>query len=411
MTTTERLIFTDLENNNNKWWNGEWANNTVKVNFGRVGDKIGQSKTHVLLNDFEAKKKFDSLIREKLRKGYTRQLTMTDISTNVAFVAKVQIKHNNDPETSALIDFLIKRNIHAIEGTTSIRLEAGRLTTPLGPVTPEGLDQAEVLLNRMAIDISDLPNLANLYMRIVPRDIGRRKVKTDPMMLFGSVEKLQAEQALVDSLRAVVKDIEQKASNDGPPVFQTQLSILDATAGDFSHINKTFLSTMNSRHQSYSYRLYRVWEMRIQSMDERFDKAIGNVKRLWHGTRDANLLSILKNGYIIPKQGGSVVITGRMFGDGIYFSDQSTKSLNYCIGQAPGQYGRDSSARVFMLLNDVAMGKEYMPSSGYGFNGRLPQGYNSCFAKAGYAGVMNNEQIVYDVRQVKPVYLCEFRNG
>ena len=53
---------------------------------------------------------------------------------------------------------------------------------------------------------------------------------------------------------------------------------------------------------------------------------IGNVMELWHGTRVENVLSILKGGLIIPKSSAGHV-TGRMFGDGVYFSDQSTNPL------------------------------------------------------------------------------------
>jgi poly [ADP-ribose] polymerase len=110
----------------------------------------------------------------------------------------------------------------------------------------------------------------------------------------------------------------------------------------------------------------------------------------------------LKNGYIIPKASGSIAITGRMFGDGIYFSDQSTKSLNY----ASGYWGGGRSQRCFMIFNDVAMGREHIPRSSIR---SIPRGYDSCFAKAGQSGVMNNEMIVYRTSQVKPTFLCEFR--
>ena len=55
---------------------------------------------------------------------------------------------------------------------------------------------------------------------------------------------------------------------------------------------------------------------------------VGNVQELWHGTRAGNLLSILRAGFTIPPANAPHV-TGRMFGNGVYFSDQSTKSLNY----------------------------------------------------------------------------------
>jgi poly [ADP-ribose] polymerase len=419
MTATkveERLIYTDLNANNNKFWHIEQNDTTLTANWGRVGD-AGQRKVYVFDSATSAEAAMQKQVAAKLRKGYTRQHTISsNVTPPVTFVAKVQIDHGNDPETSALIDFLVKRNIHKIEGMTSIRLEAGRLTTPLGPVTSEGLDEAEKLLVLMSrADNTNIFDLANQYLRIIPRNIGRNRI--DPNALFGTQALLEAEQALIDSLRAVVKDAEQKAaaqSQAAPPVFATKLELIQAGDTDWKRVSKYYRNGINRNHVSSRMELHSVWKMRIDAMADNFDQKIGNVKELWHGTKDANLLSILKNGYVIAGRNSGIHISGRMFGDGMYFSDQSTKSLNYTTGFWGGQ----KSQRAFMLLNDVAMGKEYIPGgkggNGVGrtlprFTGKLPKGYDSCFAKAGTSGVINNEMIVYDTRQINPTYLCEFR--
>lgn len=61
---------------------------------------------------------------------------------------------------------------------------------------------------------------------------------------------------------------------------------------------------------------------------------VGNVRELCHGTRVHNVLSILHRGLVVPASDGSdsIQVTGRMFGDGVCLSDQSTKSLNYSAG-------------------------------------------------------------------------------
>ena len=400
VSASERLIFTDLQENNNKYWHAEVTGTTLYCEWGRIGNGK-QSKSFNFASEAAAQAALVSKTNAKLKKGYTRQQTLGS-HRPVAMVAKVEIEHSKDKETTALIDFLVKRNIHKIESTTSIRLESGHLTTPLGPVTEEGLDEAQKLLVAMSKTRSkSFADNVNQYMRIVPRDIGRNRI--DPKSLFGSAQQLEAEQAMLDSLRAVVKDIEQKVTTSGPPVFQTKLSIINADAKEFNFINKMFKASLNKNHTSSKFTLYRVWEMRIESCEKRFEEKLGNVRQLWHGTKDANLLSILKQGFIIPKRGSSIAVTGRMFGDGIYFSDQSTKSLNY----ASGYWGGGASQRCFMLFNDVAMGKEYKPTRS--FSGVPPTGFDSTFAEAGKSGVMNNEMIVYRESQVRPQYLCEFR--
>jgi poly [ADP-ribose] polymerase len=399
---SERLIFTDLKENRNKFWHADLKGNILYLEWGRIG-VAKQAKPLSFPTEEKARREFERRRNEKLRQGYTRQMTMAENApVGVQHVAKIQIEHNNDKETVALIDFLIERNIHMIEGLTSVRFAAGKITTPLGPVTNEGLDEAQKLINQMAKFDSDFPDFVNQYLRIIPRNIGR--ARTDPRDIFGSMKQIQNEQAMLDSLRAVVKDVEQKAGQSGPRVFQTKLSLVDPNSAPFIKLAEYFKSGMNRHHKSYGMKLVRVWEMHIEKAEKEFDTKLGNVKGLWHGTRDANLLSILKSGYLLPRRNSTIHITGAMFGPGVYFSDQSTKSLNYAIGA----WGGSSSQRAFMLFNDVALGREYTPTSGYGFSGKLPPGYNSCFAKAGHAGVRNNEFVVYNLNQIKPTYLCEF---
>ena len=92
-----------------------------------------------------------------------------------------------------------------------------------------------------------------------------------------------------------------------------------------------------------------------------------------------------------------------MFGDGLYFSDQATKSLNYSYGYWDGGAKDD---HCFMFLADVAMGKTYTPTRTWG---NLPHaGHDSTFAKAGVSGVANNEMIVYRTGQANLRYLIEF---
>ena len=158
-------------------------------------------------------------------------------------------------------------------------------------------------------------------------------------------------------------------------------------------------------HVTSGYKIKKVYKVKIGAMNDAYEKngkKIGNIMELWHGSKCSNLLSILKKGLIIPPS-SSGHVTGRMFGDGLYFSDQSTKALNY----ATNFWGSGGSTRrVFMFLADVAMGKAYTPS---GWSSSLPKrGYDSTFAKAGQSGVRNNEHIVYNTYQANLKYLIEF---
>jgi poly [ADP-ribose] polymerase len=93
-----------------------------------------------------------------------------------------------------------------------------------------------------------------------------------------------------------------------------------------------------------------------------------------------------------------------MFGNGIYGSEQSTKALNYATNYW-NQAG-DNGERVFMLLCDFAMGKEYHVK---GSRPTFPvPGYDSTYVAPGAANTINQESIVYSTDQVNIKYLCEF---
>jgi poly [ADP-ribose] polymerase len=131
---------------------------------------------------------------------------------------------------------------------------------------------------------------------------------------------------------------------------------------------------------------------------------LGNVRHdLWHGTKASNLLSILKHGLIIPPA-NAAHCTGRMFGNGIYTSLQSTKALNYATDfwNRSGQ----PNQRTFMFLCEVALGKTYKPRI---FSNQYPaKNTDSTWVEPGRARVLNHECIVYDTSQINLKYLAEF---
>ena len=137
---------------------------------------------------------------------------------------------------------------------------------------------------------------------------------------------------------------------------------------------------------------------------------VGNVKQLWHGTTAQNVLNILRTGLFCPKSNDSRYgITGRMFGDGVYLSDQSTKALNY----ACGFWGHVSKGNAtYMFLADTAMGNEYQPNNSIARH-QIPSnarqgGYDSIYITGGTQGVINNEMIVWNTEQIRLSYLVIF---
>lgn len=137
----------------------------------------------------------------------------------------------------------------------------------------------------------------------------------------------------------------------------------------------------------------------------RFDDSCGNVRRLFHGSRSANMVGILSAYLKLPYHLGSGVIkTGAMFGPGIYFAHDCTKSANYSFGTWAGRPNKHKTA--FLFICDVALGNVYKVDAPHNFHQPPPQGYHSVMGCKGRF-LLNHEFIVYRPEQVRIRYVVE----
>ncbi len=136
-----------------------------------------------------------------------------------------------------------------------------------------------------------------------------------------------------------------------------------------------------------------------------------NTKLFWHGSRNENWLSILKTGLILRPT--NAVITGKMFGYGLYFADKCRKSLNYT--SLRGSYWAGGSQHTaYLALFEVHTGEQLQLKIRKDWCGALTEEklkqrntkYDSVFAKGG-ADLINNEYIVYNQHQCTVKYLVE----
>ena len=112
----------------------------------------------------------------------------------------------------------------------------------------------------------------------------------------------------------------------------------------------------------------------------------------------------------------NAVITGKMFGYGIYYAPKARKSLGY-TSLLGSYWARGNSSSGFMALMDVAYGKPYdvysFDSKYYNFNYETLQ-KNCPGAKCLHAHegnmLRNDEIIVYKEEQCTIKYLVELKN-
>jgi Uncharacterized conserved protein len=417
---TTMLVKTKVTDNNNKFYEVNlYADGSVVGRNGRVGtDGVLQKKGNI------GEAGWEKLVAEKKKGGYkpvdiatveTSSNGSATIRESLADIAKRDITGNN-PVLNKLIDDLTAQNRFQLLNATGGQIDIvdGVVKTPVGPVTIGAVQNArsklvtlETLVTKNTSDDSYIETLED-YLTFVPQKIPLRRGWEKNF--FTEFTDFKRQNDLLDQLensiisyKPPVADPTSK-EDELKRVFGYSMRLLDDPA-TFKRIQKFYTDNINRGHASSHLKLKNVYVLSNDDSLQDYSKVvrdIGNQRELWHGTRAHNVLSILKGGLIIPTSAGGYTITGRMFGDGVYFSDQSSKSLNYAYGYWGGGTRQEN---CFMLLANVAMGKSYTPS---GPTGRLPSGYHSMYAIGGKSGVMNNEMIVYKLNQVHLNFLCEF---
>lgn len=425
-TVVEHRTFskTDLAKNNNKFWIvWFYDDGGIETQNGRQG-ALGQKR----FISATGRGAYESKVREKINKGYLENEVVDGVQSsstkavskgNLSAIASKQIK-SKDPTVNKLVDFLVKVNAHNIAGATGGKITYDASTasfkTAVGVISASQVAEARRLLS----DLSDLvaknkhhtkpfERDINAYLSLIPRDFGRQRM--NPEDILPDLATCQQENDLLDSLdtsfAGVITQPKKKTgkkTKDSPKVFDVQLEPVTDKKIE-SWVKNLYQQTRKAMHQSNSLSVHAIWAVRIANMAEAFDKygaKMKDIRTLWHGTKASNLLSILRQGLIIPPS-SSRHCTGRMYGNGVYASSVSTKALGY----ATDFWGSGGNTdRIFMFLLDMAMGKYYEATS---WGSSYPKsGTDSTWAKAGRA-LRNDEMIVYRLDQCNLTYLVEFR--
>ena len=416
---TVMLVQTNIQENANKFWEGTlMPNNDVVCRWGRVGS-AGQSKTF----PGAGRAMLDRKVREKTRDGYAEVAVLGTPKSNAVAatteVVKSQIQSSNNPVIDALLARLVAENRHEIFTMSGGQIEVstdGVVKTAVGVIDITSVraarDKLAILANSHAQkDFASRTFMGALeeYLTLVPQKVGARRGWHSTFL--AADDAITRQSAFLDQLESSIELALQNATKTDvavPQVFDLKLELLEDRK-QFARIEAYYRKSLNRMHMSADLRPIRAYTVEIGSMKSAYETdgaKMTNIMELWHGTRSFNILSIFKQGLIVPKSGGNYNITGRMFGDGVYFSDQSSKALNYSAGY--WDRSRPADRHCFMFLADVAMGRMYTPQ-GFNPRERLPQrGSDSTFAKADVSGVRNNEMIVYRTSQANLTTLVEF---
>lgn len=398
------LVMVTGDTNHNKYYKQIPHGDTWTAEYGRVGSS-SQRREYPM-------SQWDKKYNEKIKKGYVDQSNLVqDLIHKQA--TKSQYKEIKNKNIASIVNRLQEMANQAI---------ADNYTISSNSVTQAMVDEAQSILTDLTV-IQDIDFFNQTLLKLfttIPRkmsDVSQFLAKTSND--FGSI--IEAEQDLLDVMRGQVV---QKQTVDANDEQQYDYTILEKLGLIFEECDQNDILKIKSALGSCSDKFYRAWRVKNIRTQKRFDdfvksENIHNIKTLWHGSRNENWWSIINNGLVLKPT--NAVITGKLYGIGIYFAPKARKSLGY-TSLSGSYWARGNQQFGFMALMEVGYGVPYdvydFSTKYYDLNYEKLQNYkngaNCLHAHAGaslggYSSLKNDEIVVYREEQCTIKYLVELR--
>lgn len=411
-TITRRIakLIMVSEANNNKFYNMEQLDEeTFEVRYGRIG-------SHPMICTYPLQQ-WEKKYREKVRKGYR------DVSSFSAEREGGDVQYAIDnPAVRRLIRTLTHYAHRSIFANYMVTAE---------DVTLEQVEEAQSIIDEISgmlkkgAEVQPINRRLIELFTIIPRRMSQvNDHLVDKLDSKEAVTKAEShladEQATLDVMAGQVKTKSRTVpgEHDEPATLLDALGLVINPVADAREISR--VKKQMADQAKYFGRLFSVKNVRTQRAFDRYvtKQSSQKTKLLWHGSRNENWLSILESGLVLRP--ANAIITGKMFGYGLYFADRCEKSLNYTSLRG-SCWTAGSAARAYLALYDVHVGKQMIirkhDASCYDLNanklkrrwGLRKKQYDSVFAKGG-ADLRNNEFIVYRNQQCTVKYLVELNH-
>lgn len=336
---SERYLTMVTENNNNKFYHMSPNNNgTWTASWGRIGNAggVGRSSSCTYQNH-----QWDAKYAEKIAKGYK------DIS-DVYFQTDPEIKEEPKLEPE---DNSVSAQLMRFLATMARNFARESYTIGVEHISPAMIEKGNSILQQMNTiakegDVPAFNKLLRELYCVVPRAM-RDTRSCFPSCADNLLGVVNNEQQMLDSI-ASVASYAKKSSFSSTPSYEN-LVISRTTSEE----DKKIKALMGNK----AYHFTQAWKVSNVLTEKKFDTYKGSkeTKLLWHGSRNENFLSILQTGLLLNP---NAVLTGKMFGYGIYFAPSFQKSLGYT--SLEGSYwARGKSDLGLIALFEVVTGKSY----------------------------------------------------
>lgn len=390
------LVCVSPDGNHNKYYKMIPKGDSFDVEFGRVGAGSQTSSYPISLWD----KKF----KEKIAKGYVDMSAMAkDLFDEESDKSDIDFSSIKNESVADIVKILYDSSRQRVRQNYKISARG---------CTQSMIDEAQGILDSMTADktVEEFNEHLLRLFSVIPRrmsNVREHLIRSESDM----ASALTNEQDLLDAMRGqVVKPVEHHSEKSVFTLDDLGFEIDEASRNDIDYVR----SMLGSCNDKFS----RLWRVKNTLTQDRYDKYVTDnhieeQKDLFHGSRTENWWNILRTGLVLRPT--NVVMTGSMFGHGIYFAPKAQKSLGY-TSMSGSYWTKGSSTCGYMAVMRTAYGK---PCNVYEHNSsmcsidydelqrRLP-GANCLHAHAGKS-LRNDEIIFYKEEQITIRYLVELR--
>lgn len=400
------LVMVTASANNNKYYKQIPHGDSWTAEYGRIGASP-QRRVYPI-------SQFESKYREKIRKGYVDQ---SDLVCDLISVKKDEVSESKykEIENAAIAEIVERLQAMARKAI------ADNYTISSKKVTQAMVNEAQDVLATL-VRINDLHTFNDILLKlfaVIPRRMGNVSnylaISPDD---FSKI--IQKEQDLLDVMKGQVAQEAQETKQTGTSTAKTDASktILQALGLDFKECTNADIKKIKECLGRESDRFCRAWKVTNKQTQKKFKafvkkEGITETKLLWHGSRNENWWSIINSGLVLKPT--NAVITGKMFGYGIYYAPKAKKSMGYTSLEG-ARWTHGGSRSGFMALMEVAYGT---PLDVYSFDPKYysfdykklqeeKPGANCLHAHAG-SMLVNDEIIVYKEDQCTIKYLVELK--
>lgn len=391
------LIMVDDKGNHNKTYDMKQINdNQFEASWGRYG---ARKQTRIYSMSV-----WDSLYQQKLDKGYT---DITDLKSVTVSTSNNQYDEIEDKAVRELVDALLRYANECVK--RNYQVSTKEVTRIMIRKAQDSIDRLSELADRKTDCYYFNKELKRLFV-IIPR-----QMKNVSDYLSNSeddyLEVIDREQKLLDVMASLV---DAEPDGTGECSSKKGKTILDAFGLKIRPCNAEEEANVRRKLTSESEHKFKMaFRIEQKDLEERYKKYVKehHLSRksehfFWHGTRNQNVWSIMKNGMLLnPK----APITGKMFGYGLYFAPRAKKSIKYTsINGVLYTHGTSDEGFLFVMkvayknpLDVYSWDAKYQSYRGQNVRAT---GNDAIFAHKG-SMLVNDEVIVYDEAQVCPRYL------